>query len=193
MSGKISPIMLYKALYMHRNAGEVLVLDDIDVWTDEDAMNVLKAGLDTSRTRTITWATSSRELREEDIPNNFDFNGAVVFITNYNLDRLCESKTKMAEHAKALLSRVLYVDLCIHTLREIMIRIEQVIEKTDILVNKNISNAQKKDVVQWVRDNHKKFRNLSLRAILHLADMVVVDPKNWTEMAEHTLFDPRKI
>ena len=194
MSGTTTAIGLYKTLFKHSMKNEILILDDIDrIFGDEDAINVLKAALDTGKTRTITWMSESRALKEEDIPSSFEFNGSVVFITNLNFDKALDGKTRIAPHIKALLSRTVYLDLCIHTLREIMIRIEQVISKGDILAHKNIDNKQKKDIIEWIRINHRKFRTLSLREVLHLGDMVSVDPVKWKELAEVVMFDPRKM
>jgi len=195
MSGTTTAIGLYKTLFAHSGKNELLVLDDIDrIFGDEDSMNVLKAALDTGKKRTITWMAESSALRAENIPQSFDFEGSIVFITNLNFDKYVDdSKSKIGPHIKALLSRTVYLDLCIHTLREIMIRIEQVIAKGDILAHKNLDSKQKAEIIVWIRENHRKFRTLSLREVLHLGDIVSVDPKDWKEVAEVTMFDPRKV
>lgn len=193
MSGTVSGIGLYKTLYNYRARKNVVVLDDIDaIFCDQDALNVLKAALDTSKKRTITWMTESSALRNDDIPTSFEFEGSIVFITNMNFDKVMTGGSKIAPHICALMSRTVYLDLGIHTNREIMIRIEQVIKAGDMLADKTLSYRQKDEVIAWVRANNRKMRTLSLREVLHLADMVSTDPKGWMEIAEVTMLDPRK-
>ena len=58
LSGKASPIEIYKTLFMFRERG-LVVFDDLDsMWRNEDATNILKAALDTSPVREISWAST---------------------------------------------------------------------------------------------------------------------------------------
>jgi hypothetical protein len=193
ISGTVSGIFLYKTLFQHSEKNCVVVLDDADrAFGDEDTMNVLKAALDTGKKRVITWGTDSKTLREEDIPNSFEFKGNVVFITNMNFDRVIASGSKMAPHMAALMSRAPFIDLGIHSHREIMVRIEQVVKKGDVMSDHKLSKGQKEDAINWVRANHNKMRTLSIREVLHLGDMIAVDPKGWRELAEVTMFKPTR-
>lgn len=58
LSGKASPIEIYKTLFMYRDGG-LVIFDDLDsMWGNEDATNILKAALDTSPVREISWASA---------------------------------------------------------------------------------------------------------------------------------------
>jgi hypothetical protein len=58
LSGKASPIEIYKTLFMFRERG-LVVFDDLDsMWRNEDATNILKAALDTSPVREISWVSA---------------------------------------------------------------------------------------------------------------------------------------
>ena len=58
--GAASAIGLYKLLYNYSDKGNVLVLDDCDtVLYDETSLNLLKAALDSSKKRKISWNTDS--------------------------------------------------------------------------------------------------------------------------------------
>lgn len=58
LSGKASPVEIYKTLFMYRDGGMV-VFDDLDsMWRNEDATNILKAALDTSPIREISWVSA---------------------------------------------------------------------------------------------------------------------------------------
>ena len=92
----------------------MLVLDDCDsVLVDDVALNILKAALDTSKKRVVSWNTESRVLRQEDLPNSFEFKGGVIFITNINFKNVRSKKLK--EQLEALESRCHYLDLTIDT------------------------------------------------------------------------------
>ena len=84
VKGAMSGIGLFAILYKYSDSKNVLVFDDCDIWEDPDALNVLKGALDSGKTRRISWNKDSRILREEGIPNTFNFNGSVIFITNLN-------------------------------------------------------------------------------------------------------------
>lgn len=194
MSGNASPVGLYQALWNHRKEGDVLVLDDIDsVFYDSTALNVLKAALDTGDTRTITWATDSRVLREEDIPTNFEFEGAVVFITNEDFDRRIAKQDRLAPHLEALVSRSMYLDLAIHSNRAIMLRIRQVVFGTDMLDKKGFSEEEKTMIVDWMQLNVEKLRVLSLRTALQVAALVRMKPGDWERVARTTLLKPERL
>ncbi len=58
LSGKASPIKIYETLFMYRDNG-LVVFDDLDsMWGNEDATNILKAALDTSPVREISWVSN---------------------------------------------------------------------------------------------------------------------------------------
>ena len=58
LSGKASPVEIYKTLFMFRDGG-LIIFDDLDsMWRNEDATNILKAALDTSPVREISWASA---------------------------------------------------------------------------------------------------------------------------------------
>ena len=53
---------------------------------DDLSLNILKAALDSSKKRYISWNTDSNMLGREGIPDRFEFKGSVIFITNINLN-----------------------------------------------------------------------------------------------------------
>ena len=59
LSGKASPIAIYETLFMFRDGG-LVIFDDLDsMWGDKEATNILKAALDTSAVREISWASAN--------------------------------------------------------------------------------------------------------------------------------------
>lgn len=188
LKGKISAIALFQQLFLHKEEGDILVLDDIDViFQDETSLNLLKGALDTGDRRHLVWMTASSWLEEQGVDQEFDFNGACVFITNKDFDREIDRETILAVHFRALMSRSIYLDLGIHTNQEIMMRIWQVVEGTTMLDKHGIDGFQKEQMMLWLEDNHAHLRELSLRTILKLAAYMKGDPQGWQDIAEATM------
>jgi len=178
VKGAMSGIGLFSKLYKYSDSKNVLVFDDCDIWEDPDALNVLKGALDSGKTRRISWNKDSRILREEGIPNTFNFNGSVIFITNLNFaDR---RSNKIKAHLDALQSRCHYLDLTINSERDKMLRIKQVHRDADggLFKDYDLSDEQSSDVMSYMWDNHNKLREVSLRMALKVADLVKISPSN---------------
>lgn len=61
LSGKATPVSIYETLFMFRDGG-LVIFDDLDsMWRNEEATNILKAALDTSPVREISWSSNNTE------------------------------------------------------------------------------------------------------------------------------------
>ena len=185
VKGAMSAIGLYCKLYKHADKDNVLVFDDCDsVFSDELSLNILKAALDSKKNRKICWNTDSFKLRNEGVPDSFNFAGSAIFITNIKFDNV-KSK-KMRDHLEALESRCHYVDLTIDTDREKMLRIKQ-ITKDGMLDEYALGEHVVDDIVEYMESNKTKLRELSLRTVLKIADLAKAFPTKWEAMAENTV------
>ena len=185
VKGAMSAIGLYCKLYKHADKDNVLVFDDCDsVFSDELSLNILKAALDSKKNRKICWNTDSFKLRNEGVPDSFDFKGSAIFITNIKFDNV-KSK-KMRDHLEALESRCHYIDLTIDTDREKMLRIKQ-ITKDGMLDDYKLGEHVVDDIVDYMESNKTKLRELSLRTVLKIADLAKAFPQKWEAMAENTV------
>lgn len=188
MKGRVSAIGLFKALYDHRFEGDVLVLDDIDgIFQDETSLNLLKGALDTGDIRKLVWLTASHWLADQGVDQEFEFNGACIFITNMDFDRMLERGTVLAPHLRALMNRAIYLDLGIHENQEILMRIKQVIETTSMLDIHGIDDHQKQLMLRWMDMHYDNLRELSLRTVLKLGSFMKGDPQGWQDIAEATM------
>jgi hypothetical protein len=186
VKGAMSAIGLYSKLYEFSDSKNILVFDDCDsVLLDDLSLNILKAALDTSKKRTISWNTDSRLLRSEGVPNSFEFKGGAIFITNINFQNI-KSK-KLQDHLAALESRCHYIDLTIHTEREKMLRIKQIV--SDGMLNEyDFTEAQTAAIIEFIDANKKRLRELSLRTVLKTADLVRSFPGDkWQRVAQISL------
>lgn len=187
LKGTTSPLGLFATLYRASSSDSVLLLDDCDaIFYDVDSFNLLKIALDTNKRRVLSWNKQSKYLDDAGIPTEFQFEGSAVFISNKNMADEVNSGSKMAPHYSALISRSVFVDLGIHSKREIYLRIQQVIEDTDFLEANKITQAQATKAMKWISDNLANLLSLSVRTVLQLGNIMHVDP-DWVETAEVTL------
>ena len=185
VKGAMSAIGLYCKLYNYADKDNVLVFDDCDSILQEDlSLNILKAALDSKKNRTIHWNTDSFKLRNEGVPDSFQFKGSAIFITNIKFDNV-KSK-KMRDHLAAIESRCHYIDLTIDTEREKKLRIKQIVAD-GMLKDYGFTEEQHTDVVDFIDINKSKLRELSLRTVLKVADLAKAFPNNWEAMAESTV------
>jgi hypothetical protein len=185
VKGAMSGIGLFAKLYKFSDAKNVLVFDDCDIWEDQDAINVLKGALDSGKTRRISWNKDSRILREEGIPNSFNFNGSIIFITNKSFDN--KKASKMQPHLDALQSRCHFLDLTVDTERDKMLRIKQVHRDADggLFAEYDFTQEQTDEIMSFIDTNCNKLREVSLRMCLKIADLVKISA-NWRELAKAT-------
>lgn len=187
VKGAMTALGLYAQLYRYSDKKNVLVFDDCDsVFADELALNILKAALDSGKRRRICWNSDSRLLRDEGIPNSFNFNGSAIFITNLKFENV-RSK-KLQDHLEALESRCHFIDLTIDTQRDKMLRIRQVDRDAEggLFADYNFQNGEGAEVLDFMETNQKKLREMSIRMALKLADLIKISPRNWKALAEST-------
>ena len=185
VKGAMSAIGLYCKLYKMADKDNVIVFDDCDsIFADELSLNILKAALDSKKTRRIHWNTDSFKLRNEGVPDSFEFKGSAIFITNIKFDNV-KSK-KMRDHLEALESRCHYIDLAIDTDREKLLRIKQI--TNDGMLNEyKLPEETVQEIVDFCDINKKRLRELSLRTVLKVADLAKAFPDKWEAMAENTV------
>ena len=181
--GAASAIGLYKLLYNYADKGCVLVLDDCDtVLYDETSLNLLKAALDSSPKRTLSWNTDSALLRREGIPDKFEFKGSVIFITNLKFDNV---RGKIKDHLDAIMSRCHYLDLTMDTMREKVLRCKQIVGD-GMLASYKFSKKEEQEIMDFMFDNKDKMREVSLRMVTKIADLRKSQSGRWKTMAEVT-------
>ena len=185
VKGAMSAVGLYSKLYQYSEKGNVIVFDDCDsVLLDDLSLNILKAALDSSKKRTISWNTDSRLLRQEGVPDKFEFKAGAIFITNIKFENV-RSK-KLQDHLAALESRCHYIDLQMDTEREKVLRIKQIVAD-GMLDTYEFEPEVKDEVVNFIIENRSKMRELSLHTVLKVADLRTSFAEKWKEMAAVTV------
>lgn len=186
IKGHASAKGLYETLYQYSDEGCILVLDDADsIFGDEKALNLLKSALDTTEERVLSWVTGSAfgqstDDDERDVPTKFVFNGSIIFITNLDFDGMIEKQNRIAKHLEAIMSRTPYIDLCIKSRKDCLVRVKQVIRETSM-----IEPEYRHDTVTFLEQNIAQLRELSLRTALKVA-MYRKSNSNWYDIAKIT-------
>jgi len=183
IKGASSAIGLYKVLYQYADKSNVLVLDDCDtVLYDETSLNLLKAALDSSKKRRLSWNTDSALLRREGIPDSFEFKGSVIFITNLKFDRV---RGKIKDHLDAIMSRCHYLDLTMDTTREKVLRCRQIVAD-GMLNDYDFAREEEEALMDFMVNNKDRMREISLRMVTKLADLKKSMGSKWQRTAEVT-------
>jgi hypothetical protein len=189
VKGSATPIGLYQTLYKYSDANCVLVFDDCDsILLDDVSLNLLKGALDSGKKRKISWLAESSTLRREGIPDSFNFNGSVIFITNLKFDGM--KSQKLRDHLDALQSRCHYLDLTLDTMRDKMLRIRQIAADGELFADYDFEKSAQDEIIDFMDTNKNKLREMSLRMALKIADLRKSFPNNWTAMARTTCMKP---
>ena len=189
VKGSATPIGLYQTLYKYSDANCVLVFDDCDsILLDDVSLNLLKGALDSGKKRKISWLSESSTLRREGIPDSFNFNGSVIFITNLKFDQM--KSQKLRDHLDALQSRCHYLDLTLDTMRDKLLRIQQIAADGELFADYEFEQSAQDEIIAFMDVNKNKLREMSLRMALKIADLRKSFPNNWTAMAKTTCMKP---
>ena len=185
VKGAMTALGLYAKLYQYSAKGDVVVFDDCDsVLLDDLSLNLLKAALDSGKKRMIYWNAESNKLRAEGIPDSFEFKGSACFITNIKFENV-RSK-KLQDHLEALMSRSHYLDLTLDTMRDKFLRIKQIAQNGVLFSDYDFSEQSKQEILDFIEENCNKFREVSLRMALKVADLMKISANNWKALAQST-------
>lgn len=198
LKGGASPAGLYQALWSARNNG-IILIDDCDSLLDEEqGLNLLKVALDSTEKRVVGWAKQSSwvfnpDLCKDDdqdkmldkgmVPNSFEFQGQVIYITNRDFAAQM-NQGKMGPHYAALMSRSVYVDLTLHTIRQRMTWMRHIF-LSEMHQTKGISRADAEEILDFVGQNAARFHDLSLRMVGQVSDFRRIG-NDWRDLAEIT-------
>ena len=188
VKGYVRPTGLVKMLWSYRSAGQVIVFDDADaIFFDDVSLNLLKAVCDTTEKRTVSWLSEAALIDDDTsvrIPRSFQFDGSIIFLSNYDFDAMIAKGHKLAPHLQALMSRSHYLDLSMKSRRDYLVRIQQVIDQGLLSHLDAFSRLQ---VRLFVDKNADNMRELSLRSCIKLGNLIKSSPDNWQKIASVTM------
>jgi hypothetical protein len=168
-TGTATTAGLYETLFIHRH--KLIVFDDCDaVFKDPDSVNILKGALDTYKVREISKLTKgntfdSTGMSDDDmqgefetskkLPNKFEFDGQIIFISNLHEDKF----------DRALLSRALHVDVHLNK-QELFDRMREIMRK----ICPDVDMAVKEEALEYlmyITSNYPTKFDMNIRTLIH--------------------------
>lgn len=204
MKGKSTVSAMYQFLYDNYN--KIVVFDDCDsIIQNSDGMNILKGVLDSGRIREVSWNARGSDIVDtfgceshEEVeaklkewsaqnrgkkgrPNYFQFEGAIIFISNLNRDAFED----------ALLTRCTAVDINLLA-EEVILRMESVLPSIKIYSSRgqDITNDDMKQEVfdyisssEFLEDPRIKGKQISFRLFNKAYMFRYACLPNWKELS----------
>ncbi len=187
--GYVRPTGLFKLLYQYRSPGQVIVFDDADsIFSDDTSLNFLKAVCDTTKKRIVSYLAETVLIDEDSatrIPRQFEFEGTIIFITNYDFDALISRGHKLTPHLEALMSRSHYIDLALKNRRDYFVRIKTVFTEK-MLAESEFRSVDRDVLLDFIEDNLAELREVSLRMAIKIAALCQNHPITWKRIAKIT-------
>tara|TARA_R110000868_G_scaffold2054_4_gene16036 strand:- start:57 stop:1004 length:948 start_codon:yes stop_codon:yes gene_type:complete len=168
--GRATPAGLFITLY--ENDDKIIILDDCDsVFKDDDAVNILKAALDSYATRRISYITSKplKDSYDQAVPRHFEFTGKIIFISNIAQSKLDE----------AVKSRSFVADISMNT-TQMFVRMEQLMDKMET----RIPIKAKQEALKYMKELNEEFAGveINLRSFIKAARVAAMGFDNTKDM-----------
>ena len=187
VKGKASPMALYRELFAARD-GKLIVFDDCDsVLVDPNAVNILKAALDSYDVREISWKSPATfdvrrfpvgsdeynaKIEDGKYPNVFEFTGRVIFISNLHANKI----------DAAVKSRSFTIDLTLRA-KDVLVRIRSIIPH----VMPGAGQEVKEDAFNYLKEaveEKGKTTGINIRTFLNACKMRMSGSPNWKRLCE---------
>jgi hypothetical protein len=164
---------LFRTLYENRR--QICVFDDCDsILKDPNAVNILKAALDSYDTRIVTW--NAEGWGDEDLPKTFEFEGGVVFISN------------MPKHKvpQAIRSRAMCADVSM-TRDEVIERMRVIVQSEEFMPEFDMD--AKLEALEFVAENanNPMVQELNLRSLVNVVKARVNKPDTWRRIGLYAM------
>ena len=141
----------------------VIVFDDVSFWQDKRFVDLLKALMDTSDKRIVSWLTDRAELDPEEakklgkLPAQVEYSGGVIVITN-------EEEKKMNN---AILDRTVYLPIEVND-EEMQERMRHLVNRLEPGMDKEL----KIKVLNWLLSNEYEGEERSMRTLVKSLKLV---------------------
>ena len=182
ITGHMTLLSLYHALYQHKDRGQVLVLDDVDsVFSKQEGLNILKAAMDTTDQRVISWESTTAKLNALGLPTRFNFNGSVVLISNVGFGG---AMTKNLAHLNALKDRSFCIPIADGGSKSAYKQIAYMVYRHNMLAKYNFPNDVVLELLEYINENLDNLYTISLRTMIKLAEVYRLNPSGWRDDAD---------
>jgi len=179
---------LFMKLWETREKGKILVLDDTDLihrGKSEVAiiLDLLKGATEpTKGERQLSWLRGAKNalFKDNDVPETFDFQGSVIWITNESISSL---EKGCGSHWNAISSRFNQVPVWLDDKEKVLYTL-YLIEEIGLLGKdcEALEGGYKLEVVtttaEYIRQNWKRMDDVTPRVAIKIADLVQEFPEN---------------
>jgi len=185
IKGKSTSYALYQSLFENRD--KLIVYDDCDsILKNKDAINMLKAALDTNKERVISWKSKStfnpdpletieikKLIQKGKLPDHFDFRGRIIFITNIYYKNIDD----------ALLSRSFVIDVTLQA-KDVLLRIETILDNIMRDVPEATYDIKKQvlDYYKYLVKNNQLKKPMSIRTFIAGVIIRLSGDENWKRL-----------
>ena len=165
----------------------MIVYDDCDsILKNKDAINMLKAALDTNKERVISWKSKStfnpdpletieikKLIQKGKLPDHFDFRGRIIFITNIYYKNIDD----------ALLSRSFVIDVTLQA-KDVLLRIETILDNIMRDVPEATYDIKKQvlDYFKYLVKNNQLKKPMSIRTFIAGVIIRLSGDENWKRL-----------
>jgi len=193
----ITAAALFIKLFLAREKGKILVLDDVDIIHKSGQemntiLDLLKGATEmTKGERILSWerAGANTMMRELEVPMSFNFEGSVIWITN---DKISEIADKAKGHWNAISSRFNQVPVYLNEQEKLMYTLH-LLEEVDMLgkncevVEGGFSREIIQETISYIRKNYKFLNEVTPRIAAKIATLMEDFPNEWKMMCDNQL------
>jgi hypothetical protein len=195
----ITAAALYIKLFLCREAGKVLVLDDVDIIHKAPSelntiLDLIKGATEmTSGERMISWerANNNQLMKNLKVPPSFDFQGSIVWITN---DTIQDIEKRCKGHWPAISSRMTQVIVRLDIHQKLQYTLYLLTELDMLGKNCNTKlggypNGIVSDTIDYIRSYWGSLREVTPRSAAKIADTMSIYPNHWQVIIENSMFN----
>jgi hypothetical protein len=131
----------------------------------------------------VSWLKDSATLRQDDVPQTYDFHGSFIFISNLDFQKYVDmGGNKYVAHFEALMSRSLYLDLRLHDRQAVSLWIEHIATSGKLFVREGVKAEVGEKILSFIKKHRDDLRELSLRTAMKLCALAKSHPNDWERM-----------
>ena len=195
--GSVTAPSIYYKLWLNRERGRVLVLDDVDLIHKSKSevsaiLDLFKGATELEKgEKVLTWLRASQNqlFKENEVPMEFDFQGSIIWITNENQESLVKS---CGPHWQAISSRFRQVPVWLNDQEKLLYTL-YLIEEVGLLGKE----CQAKEggypepviaqTAKYLRENWKNMDDVTPRVAINIADTMDLYPDSWEVILRNSL------
>lgn len=177
--GKITAAALYVKLYLNRAKHRIVILDDCDIIHHAEKRQIvpmLLGAAELGQQREVSWETARKNalMEEHNVPNQFDFHGSIIWITN---DRKDDIGRAIKQWKNAIFSRFNFAE-CNFTDEQKFMYTMHLVENLNMLGENcqefagGYPEAIVEQAADYMSENYRNLVEVTPRQAIKIADIM---------------------